>query len=236
MMKKYWFVYLLVLLIVFFSPWLFTRPYLFGWECFDFSETGSIGDTIGGITAPIVGLVSIVLLWLTLKAQLDYNKKQDRINQEQQILSLETHILHLDENLQFAFSGLGRSLEGRGISSLRLLSESSGDISIAKSELDYIIDRVHIIETAICSMVSFIDKSDVSSDEIKASIEMADMYFLYIKDFYDCVSSHRIKWFLSLEELDSNINQDDTIISRCKSYRETMMPVLKICHQRLSKV
>lgn len=234
MMKKRWF--LLVLIIVFFSPWLFTRPYLFGWEGFDFSQTGSIGDTIGGITAPIVGLVSIVLLWLTLKAQLDYNKNQDRINQEQQILSLETHIIHLDENLHFAFSGFGRSLEGRGISSLRLLSDSSGDISIAKSELDYIIDRVHIIETAVCSMVSFIEKTDVFPDEIMASIEMADMYLLYIKDFYDCVSSHRIKWFLSLDELDSNNNIDDIIISRCISYRETMKPAMDICNQRLSKV
>ena len=30
------------LLGVILGPWLFTRPYLCGWSCFDFSQTGQI--------------------------------------------------------------------------------------------------------------------------------------------------------------------------------------------------
>lgn len=44
------------------ESWLFSRSYINNWDFFDFSSTGSIGDTIGGISAPIIGLVSILLL------------------------------------------------------------------------------------------------------------------------------------------------------------------------------
>lgn len=62
------------------APWLFTHPVPFGWKSLDFTQTGSIGDTIGGITAPIVGLVSILLLWWTLRSQLEFSAKQEQIN------------------------------------------------------------------------------------------------------------------------------------------------------------
>lgn len=62
---------------VVFGPWLFTRQYHGDWSFFDFSQTGQIGDTIGGITAPIVGLVSIFLLWWTFRAQLKFNEDQE---------------------------------------------------------------------------------------------------------------------------------------------------------------
>lgn len=40
-----------------------------------FKETGPIGDTIGGITAPLIGFFGAVLLYLTLKAQIEANKQ-----------------------------------------------------------------------------------------------------------------------------------------------------------------
>lgn len=53
---------------LFLCCFLFTRPVFF--EFFGFDETtGVIGDTIGGITAPVIGLIGIVLVWLTFEAQ-----------------------------------------------------------------------------------------------------------------------------------------------------------------------
>ncbi|MBV7533052.1 hypothetical protein [Chitinophaga sp. sic0106] len=43
-------------------------------ERWNFINTGPIGDTIGGLTAPIIGLISAILLFLALRAQLDGNK------------------------------------------------------------------------------------------------------------------------------------------------------------------
>lgn len=37
-------------------------------------ETGPIGDTIGGLTAPIIGLIGSLLVYYSFKAQLRANK------------------------------------------------------------------------------------------------------------------------------------------------------------------
>lgn len=62
------------------SPLLFTRS----WTGIDFSQTGQIGDTIGGLTAPFLNFVTIILLYLTLREQTQSLRKQkdyDSINQ-----------------------------------------------------------------------------------------------------------------------------------------------------------
>lgn len=115
-----------IVIFIFVAPVLFTRPALFG--CFDFSSTGQIGDTIGGITAPIIGLVSIFLLYLTLKGQLDFNKSQTKDNRISQTLMLQSEIIHMDERIHFSYfiknmSGLN---EAYGCASLCLLYRGNG--------------------------------------------------------------------------------------------------------------
>ena len=62
-------------ILIFVAPWIFTRV---GW--ISFVNTGPIGDTIGGTTAPIVGLVSAVLVYYAFLAQIQANKiTQDQI-------------------------------------------------------------------------------------------------------------------------------------------------------------
>jgi len=57
--------------LILISPYLFTRT--FGLFSFN-SETAAVGDTIGGITAPIVSLIGSVLIYYALKAQLNANR------------------------------------------------------------------------------------------------------------------------------------------------------------------
>lgn len=57
-------------LFVLVAPWLFTRSLGF----VSFKDTGTIGDTIGGITAPITSLLGAFLVYKALKAQIDANK------------------------------------------------------------------------------------------------------------------------------------------------------------------
>lgn len=45
---------LIVVLIAIFAPIIFTLP---GFECFNKTTTGQIGDTIGGTTAPFWGFL-----------------------------------------------------------------------------------------------------------------------------------------------------------------------------------
>jgi len=60
------------------TPFIFTRN---GLTWLDFTHTGPIGDTIGGLTAPIVGVLNAVLLYITLKRQ-DEQLKEQRIEIE----------------------------------------------------------------------------------------------------------------------------------------------------------
>lgn len=128
-MKNYcWKIGLLVLvvIIIIVAPVLFTRPAKY--SCFDFSSTGQIGDTIGGITAPIIGLVSILLLYLTLKGQLDFNKSQTKDNRTSQALMMQSEIIHMDERIHFSYFINGSSCmnEAYGCASLCLLYRGNG--------------------------------------------------------------------------------------------------------------
>lgn len=79
----------IALLVVFiftifiFLPWLLTRPYLF--RDFNFKDTGGIGDTFNGITAPFLSLIGSYLVYLALKAQIDANRDIQRQIQNQKV-------------------------------------------------------------------------------------------------------------------------------------------------------
>lgn len=57
------------LLGIFILPWLFTRPWIA-----DFTNLGQVGDTIGGTTAPFIGLLSAWLVYRAFKAQIKANE------------------------------------------------------------------------------------------------------------------------------------------------------------------
>jgi hypothetical protein len=59
-------------LIILILPFLLTGQYFL--ERFNFSETGQIGDTIGGITAPFMSLIGAFLVFYALKAQVKANE------------------------------------------------------------------------------------------------------------------------------------------------------------------
>jgi hypothetical protein len=88
------------IVLIFLSVYLFTRPAFF--TSFDLSETGQIGDTIGGITAPIINLIGAVLVYFSFQAQLDANKIQSvALSDEKERLKKENvyqkHLSQLEE-------------------------------------------------------------------------------------------------------------------------------------------
>jgi hypothetical protein len=74
------------------SPWIFTRSIGF----LDFQNTGEIGSTIGGVTAPITSLIGAFLIYYALVAQRQANKIQSENNTIQMLLTL---ILDLEKNV-----------------------------------------------------------------------------------------------------------------------------------------
>jgi hypothetical protein len=62
---------LILIVVSFVSVIVFTFPSFI--EHLDFTTKSNIGKTIGGITAPIIGIASSILLFLTLNQQIKSN-------------------------------------------------------------------------------------------------------------------------------------------------------------------
>lgn len=82
--RTIWYIVIGSVITITFAPYLLTRPIC---DELSFLETGQIGDTIGGVTSPIVGIVSIVLLAYTLIEQLNFNKDQVQLQRQEQFKS-----------------------------------------------------------------------------------------------------------------------------------------------------
>lgn len=60
--------------IIAFMPFILTRNIWF--KTLDFTETGPIGDTIGGITAPFIGILGAILVYISFNEQRKANRLQ----------------------------------------------------------------------------------------------------------------------------------------------------------------
>lgn len=74
-----------VILLCFLAVIIFTLPSLIGQ--FNLSTKGNIGDAIGGITAPLIGIISSILLYMALSRQVESNIDQ-RLKNESDIIFL----------------------------------------------------------------------------------------------------------------------------------------------------
>ena len=224
-----------------FGPWLFTRPYHGDWSFFDFSHTGQIGDTIGGITAPIVGLVSIILLWWTFRAQLKFNEEQAEINKEQKIfndssrvLSMQAQVMQIDDSIRYGFSSTDRTHEGRGCASLRNLQKGTpANVRIPYSVLISLIDRVHMLDVSVSSLVYVAKTSELTDGERKSIIAISLVYIEDILSFYEMADSHNIEYILPLSEVGNELislpSAQDTISAKTKLYAEKLSAIKKEC-------
>lgn len=84
-----------LLSISFFIVWLVTSPAI--WSRFDFTQTSGIGETIGGITSPLLGIISVVFLYLTLNKQIDSINDQ-KLKNESDIIFMMLNQLDQEYN------------------------------------------------------------------------------------------------------------------------------------------
>lgn len=83
----------------------FTLPSAFpNWNL---SDTGNIGETIGGITAPIFGLLGAVLIYLSFQAQIEANRVQLKKMEEDKIQSSKKAVF---ENYMRSFDEIKKTI------------------------------------------------------------------------------------------------------------------------------
>lgn len=115
-LNKGWCVVIIVasfLTIIVAILYVLTRTW--GPECFKFNEsTGWIGDTIGGITAPFIGLVNILLLIWTLHKQIEFNEDQLKTQRNEQFKAAFFQMLQTQRELLHEVNGtfLSRNMKG----------------------------------------------------------------------------------------------------------------------------
>jgi hypothetical protein len=161
------------------SPYVFTK-YKTG---IDFTNTGNIGDTIGGITSPFLNLLSIVLLYLTLREQTESSKKQKDFDSITNLLNtikndFENIKLYHSQNTTEAFTGT------RAIFEMSTTLKTCDDISTCFDEsslrafnlsLSFLISNIsRLLQKNMNSYVDLNDKKEVydSLKKFKTPIDM----------------------------------------------------------------
>ena len=100
----------------------------------DFTETGQIGDTIGGITAPIIGILSILLLFYTLWEQISFNKKQKELSNDEQFKSTFFNLLQAQRDIIEKIAGNFRYL---GLSVDEEYPKTNNNIKITRNNKEF---------------------------------------------------------------------------------------------------
>lgn len=66
----------------------------------DYTKTGPLGDTVGGLTAPVVNLIAAWLIWRSFWAQIKANKLQKKQWRHDKVInSIQMHIYQLREDI-----------------------------------------------------------------------------------------------------------------------------------------
>ena len=136
-----WGIIIAFVVIVIIFPILLTRTW--GPDCLKFSEsTGWIGDTLGGITAPFIGFVNIILLIWTLWKQVDFNKEQLRVQKNEQfkaaffqMLQTQRELLH-EVKGTFLSRNMERDVNGGKVAGLDYFRNAGSELKTLFSVLD----------------------------------------------------------------------------------------------------
>ena len=67
---------ILIILAFVFLFFSFIAPHILSRKCSSFSETGQIGDTIGGLMNPFIAISGVITTFLAFLLQIEANKLQ----------------------------------------------------------------------------------------------------------------------------------------------------------------
>lgn len=147
------------------SPVIFTLPCFC--EIFNFSktETGNIGSTIGGITSPFVGLLSAILLYITLKEQRNYNHTTS-------ILPLMESLYRKDKSFCFSYT-TNESHIDHTLSRLNsIVKEYDCNMKLELKFTSTCVDSIYEhINSTILQLALIKEMNNNSSDKFKIYIE-----------------------------------------------------------------
>lgn len=158
-----WLIYTVIIsfLIILCLPFLLTRN---GWEILNFRETGQIGDTIGGITAPFIGFINVALLCYTLYCQNLSNREQTELTINEQFKSALFSLLTTQREIMQQVHSKFPFINIRDVRIRKYTDEQSGDVFLKSA-----IEQLHRIFFSL--KYDNIGVDDEIAENIENSIE-----------------------------------------------------------------
>jgi hypothetical protein len=210
--KKIGIILLIGIILTILSPFLFTRQ----WGIIDFTETGNIGSTIGGITAPFTSLLGAILIYFALVAQRQANKIQSQNSSTQSLLTLIIDLESKCQNLVFTDDSM---YDRKGIAAFnsigcplyldRMLPYMGEKNDKFKNDLMVVVNFGDYFNTITNASVifDFIESSDIDNFNKK----ILRKRFNHIYTIYFQHSLRKIEEFYAEEKNNINTNHDKYI-------------------------
>lgn len=104
----------LTALLVTVMPWLLTNHYICDSLDLSTDKDGYIGDTIGGISAPIIGIGAALLTFFAFWVQYKFNKEQSAFLQKERFENNFFEMLQLHESITNSLSVIGLRAKEKG--------------------------------------------------------------------------------------------------------------------------
>ncbi len=204
-----------------------------------FGETSAqVGDTIGGITAPVVGIVSILLLALTLREQIKFNRKQIKFNQMQRavndygmLITLSEQIEKASRNIEIRISGEQNGFKEiyKGIENISKLPSEDNDFVVEKNDLeDLYLQIIHLVRLCLF-LNNILPKFHLESEVEKNVADSINYSVAKSIDFLKLFSEEKINTRRTNkidEDIDDDL-QEQSIFERNKKEADELLKQLK---------
>lgn len=161
-------------------------PLYFTTSGYSFAETGELGNTIGGITAPISSLVGSVLVFLALKGQIVANRiTQEQIRDQQVEEQRKKEITYVSDLYKYFFHSI-QTFETKYYKGHRAIMKVMG--LLADSERKQAHDESRLYYGTVAELYSILKLGKLFLDQVNKSVlqEHDKRYFKeLVKHHYD---------------------------------------------------
>ena len=227
---------LLLIILCFFivcTPCLFTSDAIC--DRLNFTETGNVGDTIGGITAPFIGMLNVFLLFITLRAQLDFNKRQAKDSALAHMIELQATMVTCGNNIQIHYcSAADKSaypsqgmIARNGLSALCDYAPEEVRY-FPKSSMKALLMNLQNIVNLGSSLLLITSESDLKSSIKQEFKGFVQSYFKQIKQFYIAVEGDNIS--IKKHSLDTFKADDGSTMT------SEILEEVKVCVEEIDKL
>lgn len=194
-----------LLLLSFFCVWLFTNPAV--WERLDLTHTSSIGDTIGGITAPLLGIISIVFLYLTLNRQIDSINDQKLKNESDIIFMLLNQLENEYNQIYMNGTTNGVTTKTYGHEALTKYANSVFNFYNPSEEKKF---STYYISDSILLVIRSFKLIEQRIQMSNSSAELKSMFTAKLQTFYQCKLQDSLYKLTDLFDRVEALNDDYT--------------------------